>query len=616
MRRTGPGWVTTKLTFVTVVLVAATLCGALRVAGASTGLQVAPPGPAAPAASATPHGMYAYYYLWWSSSHWQSMLGPAFPFNQSPLPLPATLDSSGCNASSLYSGNVETDSPATVFSQDDPAQINYDVQSAIAAGLTGFAVDWNGTGTPGQTPASDSENARLDMLVHAVDRAQASGQNFHLWISYKASATILTQSAITADLGYITSQYGNDPALDRSNGGKPTLIWVGSYKYPLSIIAAVSTTFLPSWYLVGGYQWNSWNSSVAPYFDADSPYWSSQDPSGNPHSFQQLAALSATLHSEGKAYFAPLAPGYNKQLDGGATCVPRDNGATLKALYAGNATANPDGWLLISWNEITEGTYVTPELQRYGGQYGGPNGLIHSLMVGSTPVPPATTSRAAPPTTVPRSVAPSQGAGAGYRLVTSAGQVVAFGADPSYGPTGALTLNRPMVAMASTPDGGGHWLVASDGGIFNFGDAAFHGSAGSLPLNKPIVAMAATSDGGGYWLVASDGGIFNFGDAAFHGSAGSLPLNKPIVGMAATSDGGGYWLVASDGGIFNFGDAAFHGSAGSLPLNKPIVGMAATSDGGGYWLVASDGGIFAFGDAAYLGAATGSGEPIVGIATR
>ena len=251
MRRTGPGWATTKLAFLIVLLVAATAFGAVRVGGVSTGLPVTPSGPGAPAADTTPHGMYAYYYLWWSSSHWQSSLGPNFPFNRSPLPLPATLDASGCNPSSLYSGNVETDSPAALFSQDDPGQINYDVQSAIAAGLTGFAVDWNGTGTPGQTPASDSENARLDMLVHAVDRAQAAGQDFHLWISYKASATILTQSAITADLGYLTSQYGHDPAFDRSNGGKPTLIWVGSYKYPLSVVAPVTTQFRPSWYLVG-----------------------------------------------------------------------------------------------------------------------------------------------------------------------------------------------------------------------------------------------------------------------------------------------------------------------------------------------------------------------------
>ncbi len=136
-----------------------------------------------------------------------------------------------------------------------------------------------------------------------------------------------------------------------------------------------------------------------------------------------------------------------------------------------------------------------------------------------------------------------------------------------------MSLNKPIVGMASTPDGGGYWLVASDGGIFSFGDAAFYGSTGGMSLNKPIVGMASTPDGGGYWLVASDGGIFSFGDAAFYGSTGGMSLNKPIVGMASTPDGGGYWLVASDGGIFSFGDAAFYGSMGGKSLAQPIVGI-------------------------------------------
>ncbi len=209
-------------------------------------------------------------------------------------------------------------------------------------------------------------------------------------------------------------------------------------------------------------------------------------------------------------------------------------------------------------------------------------------------------------------VAPSSG----YTLVASDGGIFAFGDATFFGSTGALTLNKPIVGMAATPDGKGYWLVASDGGLFAFGDAKFFGSTGALTLNKPIVGMAATSDGKGYWLVASDGGIFAFGDAKFFGSTGALTLNKPIVGMAATSDGKGYWLVASDGGIFNFGDAKFFGSTGALTLNKPIVGMAATSDGKGYWLVASDGGIFAFGDAKFFGS-TGAltlNKPIVGMA--
>src|SRR5271166_2247246 len=120
----------------------------------------------------------------------------------------------------------------------------------------------------------------------------------------------------------------------------------------------------------------------------------------------------------------------------------------------------------------------------------------------------------------------------------------------------------------------GYWEVASDGGLFSFGDANFFGSMGGMPLNKPIVAMAATPDGGGYWEVASDGGLFSFGDANFFGSMGGMPLNKPIVDMWATSKGDGYWESASDGGIFAFGAAPFLGSMGGMPLNKPVVAGA------------------------------------------
>ncbi len=205
----------------------------------------------------------------------------------------------------------------------------------------------------------------------------------------------------------------------------------------------------------------------------------------------------------------------------------------------------------------------------------------------------------------------------GYRFVASDGGVFDYGGAPFYGSTGSLTLNKPVVGMAGSPDGGGYWLVASDGGIFAYGDAPFYGSTGSLMLNKPIVGMASTPLGDGYWLVASDGGIFAYGDAKFYGSTGSLTLNKPIVGMATTPDGNGYWLVASDGGIFAYGDAAFYGSTGSLTLNKPIVGMASTPDGLGYWLVASDGGIFNFGSVPLVGSMGGQhlNAPIVDMAS-
>jgi hypothetical protein len=362
------------------VTVASALIGVGAMLTATTSANAAGTASLRPSATARTVPAYAYYYLWWDTAHWQTTLGPNYPYGAKPLPLPATLAANGCNPTSNYKGNIETDVPAQLFSQADQSQIDLDVNSAIAAGLTGFAVNWKGTGTTAQTPASNYLDQRLDMLVNAVDAADAAGHPFHLWLSYEASAAKLTQTAIANDLGYFSERYGSNPAFDHSNGSKPTFVWVGSYKYPTSVVAAISKKYRPSLYFVGGYQWNQWNTTVAAYFDADSPYWSSQDPYNNAASFQQLAGLASTLHAESKKYLAPLAPGFDRQLDGSNGCVARDSGQTLRAIYRGNLAGNPDGWLVISWNEITEGTYVTPQLQRYGTLYGGPSGILHQLL--------------------------------------------------------------------------------------------------------------------------------------------------------------------------------------------------------------------------------------------
>ncbi len=204
----------------------------------------------------------------------------------------------------------------------------------------------------------------------------------------------------------------------------------------------------------------------------------------------------------------------------------------------------------------------------------------------------------------------------GYRLSASDGGIFSFGGAPFCGSTGGLTLNAPVVGIASAPSTGGYWEVASDGGIFAFGGARFYGSMGGQHLNAPIVGMAATPDGHGYWEVAADGGIFAFGDAAYFGSMGGQHLNKPVVGMTSSTEGNGYRLVASDGGIFSFGAAPFFGSMGGQHLNQPVVGMVNDTNTGGYWEVAADGGVFSFGGAPFYGS-TGSivlNKPIVGMA--
>jgi hypothetical protein len=55
----------------------------------------------------------------------------------------------------------------------------------------------------------------------------------------------------------------------------------------------------------------------------------------------------------------------------------------MQDIYNGNSKADPNGWMVISWNEIDEGTYVMP-LERYGAQsLLTLNSIIHESPVGS-----------------------------------------------------------------------------------------------------------------------------------------------------------------------------------------------------------------------------------------
>ena len=317
--------------------------------------------------------MFAFYYLWWDTAHWHARLGPNYPYTANPLPLPATLSGDGCTVQNNYPGNQLTDVASPLWTQDDYSQILADVTLAAHSGLAGFSVSWAGTGEPNQTTTSTTFNQRLAMVVKAVHQVNSEGIPFALWIAYISSARIRSLSEIDNDLTYLQKTYATNPAFDHSNGGKPTLIMMGSRKYPQPVLDTFSARWRSSFYLVADENWDTWDSAKAADFDADQYYWSSQNPAKNAASFADIAHLATEVRStrnpdgSAKQFFAPLAPGYNKIIGGGSGCVPRLGGQTMRNIYAGNSMANPDGWTVISWNEIDEGTYIVP-LERYGDQ--------------------------------------------------------------------------------------------------------------------------------------------------------------------------------------------------------------------------------------------------------
>jgi hypothetical protein len=109
----------------------------------------------------------------------------------------------------------------------------------------------------------------------------------------------------------------------------------------------------------------------------------------------------------------------------------------------------------------------------------------------------------------------------------------------SIGPQGTPLAAQDMVARASVDSGSGYWLVTSTGQVYAYGGAKYYGGVGGQHLNKPIVSMASTPDGKGYWLFAADGGVFAFGDAPFFGSAGGKGATAPVVDGVSSQGGTG-----------------------------------------------------------------------------
>ncbi len=345
---------------------------------AATAPPAAKPG-TAPARTSKP--VFAVYYLWWTNQHWHDLLGGSYPYTQAPNPLPATLDATGCSVVSLFSGNKLTDVSATrgtqnfAYAQDAAGVIESDVRQAAAHGITGFSINWKGSGAVAQSPTTNGFDRRLQDVFDAVHKVNSEGIPFKLQLNYEGSSPVLPTTYITNDLNYYAARYGNDSAQDHTYSARPEIIWTGSWKYSDADVTMISRALRPQVYLIGDENVASWNANAAQNFDGDSYYWSSQNPYTNAASFSQLQQLAASVRStknpdgSTKAWLAPFTPGFNSQLRfGGNACVPRNNGATMHKLFDGNKPTNPDGWLFISWNEIAEGTYITP-LTRYGDLY-------------------------------------------------------------------------------------------------------------------------------------------------------------------------------------------------------------------------------------------------------
>ena len=109
------------------------------------------------------------------------------------------------------------------YDQDKPGVIERDLRMAHAAGLSGFMVNWAGTGSTSQTPSSTSYSRRLEEVFRAAKELRAEGKRFTIILDYK-TASRQPVSHIANDLTYFLGRYGNNPGLDHSYSPKTEVV--------------------------------------------------------------------------------------------------------------------------------------------------------------------------------------------------------------------------------------------------------------------------------------------------------------------------------------------------------------------------------------------------------
>jgi hypothetical protein len=295
------------------------LATASLLAGSTLGADSTPT--ASPTAS-PPTGkmpVFAYYYIWFTPTSW----------NRAKIDLPVL----------------------GKYSSDDPQVIAKHVEWAQSAGIDGFIVSWK------HEPRLDRP---LQLLV-----AEAARRHFKLILMYQGldvNRNPIDANQVASDIGWFSQTYGDNPVFNVF--GKPAVIWSGTWKFSDQQIATVrSAVGAPNRLLLLGSE-----RSAADYqhrsgvFDGDAYYWSSADPQATPGYLRRMQELSAAIATDHALWIAPVAPGFDAQLLGGTTIVPRRAGDTYRASWTAASDTGHSALGIISWNEFSENSHIEPSV--------------------------------------------------------------------------------------------------------------------------------------------------------------------------------------------------------------------------------------------------------------
>lgn len=306
-----------------VVLLACILLGSAAVTTAPHADAATEPSPAATAspgpATGKPTPVFAYYYIWFNQRSWQ---------------------------------RAKADHPALGdYSSDDPAVMRHHIQSAKAAGITGFLVSWKHT---------EILDRRLAQLVSI-----ARQERFSLGIVYEGldfERRPLPLATIAQDLTYFADTYAKEPVF--GTFGSPVVIWTGITQYAAPEVASVTRLLRSRLQVLASAKNVKDYERLAQHVDGEAYYWSSVRPDSRAYP-TKLAQFATAVRAHRGLWIAPAAPGFDARLVGGHSVVDRAGGLTLRRELAAARASSPDAVGLISWNEFSENTHVEPS-KRYG----------------------------------------------------------------------------------------------------------------------------------------------------------------------------------------------------------------------------------------------------------
>jgi Glycosyl hydrolase family 99 len=278
---------------------------------------------AAPSATASPGDpipTWAYYYIWFDVSSWN---------------------------------RAKVDYPLLGrYSSDETSVMRSHIRLAKQAGIDGFIVSWK------STPVL---NRRLRMLAGV-----AAQEHFRLAIIYQGldfHRRPQPVSRIAGDLREFTRTFARLPAL--RGASKPTVIWSGTWEFSARQLRSVTAPLRRHLRILASERNARDYLAKSAAFDGDAYYWSSVNPDTYPGVTRKLRQIARAVHSTGGQWFAPAAPGFDGNLVGHSTIVPRHNGATFRRELRSALASDPDALAVISWNEFSENSHIEPS-RRYG----------------------------------------------------------------------------------------------------------------------------------------------------------------------------------------------------------------------------------------------------------